>query len=90
MLIGVKKRFVFVANSKTASTSIEKALVPHAEIQRGGGSNRKHIFLRAGLREYGFLFERKKYAADTFFKFGVMRDPVEWIQSWYRYRRATR
>lgn len=32
MLIGVKKRFVFIANSKTASTSIEHSLVGQAEI----------------------------------------------------------
>lgn len=90
MLIGVKKRFVFIANSKTASTSIEKALVGHAEIQRGGTPQRKHILLRAALREYDFLFGREGYGAGGFFKFGVMRDPVEWIQSWYRYRKGNK
>lgn len=86
MLIGVEKRFVFIANSKTASTSIEKALIAEAEIHRGGPDRRKHILLRETLKEYRFLFGRKKFAPDTFFKFGVMRDPVDWIQSWYRYR----
>lgn len=42
--------------------------------------------MRQALREYDFLFGRKKYGPGTFFKFGVMRDPVDWIQSWYRYR----
>lgn len=86
MLIGVEKRFVFIANSKSASTSIEKALMVHAEIHRGGTPQRKHILLRATLRDYDFLFGREGYGAGGFFKFGVMRDPAEWIQSWYRYR----
>ncbi len=86
MLIGVKKRFVFIANSKTASTSIEHSLVGQAEIQRGGGPQRKHIYLRDALPEYDFLFGRSGYGIESFFTFGVMRDPVSWIQSWYRYR----
>lgn len=86
MLIGVEKRFVFIANSKTASTSIERALIAEAEIHRGGPDRRKHVFLRQAVRQYDFLFGRKKYAPETFFKFGVMRDPVDWVQSWYRYR----
>lgn len=90
MLIGVEKRFVFVANSKAASTSIEMALVNAAEIERRGSAQRKHIILRAALLKYDFLFGQKKYAPETFFKFGVMRDPVEWIQSWYRYRKGNK
>ena len=86
MLTGVKKRFVFIANSKTASTSIEHSLVGQAEIQRGGGPQRKHIYLRDALPEYDFLFGRDGYGIESFFTFGVMRDPVSWIQSWYRYR----
>lgn len=90
MLIGVQKRFVFVANSKTASTSIEKTLRPHAEIERGGSPNRKHIHMRAALKEYDFLFGNPAYAPETFFRFGVMRDPLDWLQSWFRYRRGNK
>lgn len=86
MLIGVKHRFVFVANSKTASTSIEAALMRHVEIHRGGTPAWKHIRLREALVEYGFLFDQPAYAPETFFKFGVMRDPIDWIRSWYRFR----
>lgn len=90
MLISVRKRFVFVANSKTASTSIEQALSTHAEIMRGGTAQHKHISMREALREYAFLFDQPAYAPDTFFRFGVMRDPIDWIQSWYRYRRGNK
>ena len=88
MLIGVKKRFVFVANSKTASTSIEFALAPHAEIMRGGTPASKHIPLTDIRKEYHFLFDRAQYPFESFFRFGVMRDPLDWIKSWYRYRRG--
>lgn len=88
MLIGVKKRFLFIANSKTASTSIESALMNHAEIHRGGAPWRKHILMREALREYDFLFSQPGYRPDQFFKFGVMRDPVDWIYSWFRYRKG--
>lgn len=90
MLIGVRKRFVFVANTKTASTSIEHALAEHAEIMRGGSPERKHIRLSQIGPEYWFLFSHPKFPPDTFFRFGVMREPLSWIDSWFRYRRGNK
>lgn len=90
MLIGVRKRFVFVANSKTASTAIEQALINHAEIHRGGAPQRKHIAMAEALKEYHFLFGQPRFAPDSFFRFGVLRDPVDWITSWFRYRRGNK
>lgn len=88
MLIGVKKKFVFVANTKTASTSIEHALADYAEIMLGGSPNRKHMPLRRIPREYWFLFDRPKHRFDSYFRFGVMREPISWIDSWFRYRKG--
>lgn len=86
MLISVKKRFIFIANSKTASTSIEAALAPYAEINRIGSALRKHISWEVAKKEYKFLFKFEEYHPDTFFKFGVIREPVDWVLSWYNYR----
>lgn len=86
MLISVKNRFVFIAGSKTASTSIEDALTPYAEINRVGSAQRKHIIWREARKEYNFLFNNSNYDPKTFFKFGVVREPAEWIISWYNYR----
>ena len=88
MLIGVRKRFVFVANTKTASTSIDFVLAAHAEIMRAGSPERKHMRLGDVAAEYWFLFNNPKFPFDSFFKFGVMREPISWINSWYRYRRG--
>lgn len=88
MQIGVRNRFVFVANTKAASTSLEAALAPHAEIQRAANSPRKHIPMIEAVKVYDFLFKQEGYEPNTFFRFGVMRDPLEWIASWYRYRKG--
>ncbi|MEP2785095.1 MAG: sulfotransferase family 2 domain-containing protein [Pseudoruegeria sp.] len=88
MLIGVKNRFLFVSNSKTASTSIETALRAHCEIQRDGTPHRKHMQYADILGEYDFLFGQETYRPNQFFKFAVMRDPIDWIYSWYRYRKG--
>lgn len=88
MLIGVRKRFVFVANTKAASTSIEHALAGQAEIMRGDDPARKHIPLSRIGSEYWFLFGRPEFPIDSFFRFGVMREPLSWIDSWFRYRRG--
>jgi hypothetical protein len=86
MQIAVRNRFIFIANSKAASTSLERALTPHAEIQRAGGPKRKHIPMDRVLKAYDFLFQQPGYGPDAFFKFAVMREPVDWLASWYRYR----
>lgn len=88
MLISVEKRFVFIANTKTASTSIEQTLMDHAEIVRTGSPMRKHIALHRALEVYDFLFSQPEYTPDSFLKFGVMRDPIDWISSWFRYRKG--
>jgi hypothetical protein len=90
MLIGVRKRFIFIASSKTASTSIEHALSNHAEIHRPGNSERKHVPWKKVRNQYSFLFNLPEYSPETFFRFGVVREPVEWILSWYNYRRGNR
>lgn len=90
MLISVRKRFVFVANTKAASTSIEGALGPHAEIARPGGPQGKHIPLGKARYEYRFLFDSPDHPFASFFKFGVMREPLDWIGSWFRYRKGNK
>jgi hypothetical protein len=88
MLISTEKKFVFIANTKTASTSIEHALMDYAEIHRGGSPARKHIGLYQAYNIYNFLFSQPDHTPDQYFKFGVMRDPLDWIGSWYRYRKG--
>lgn len=86
MLIGVKHRFVFIANTKTGSTSLERVLTQFAEINRVGSPQRKHIPWSEVLVEYDFLFGQRNHGPVKFFKFGVIREPLDWVRSWYNYR----
>ncbi len=88
MLISVSKRFIFVANTKTASTSIENALLPHCDVIASGTPERRHMPLQVALKSYPFLFNHPDHARQKFFKFGVMREPIDWIYSWFRYRKG--
>lgn len=84
MLISFRKRFIFVANTKSASTAIETALSPYAQITQRGGPAEKHMPLSGILDTYS----SSGVNGDAFLSFGVMRDPVAWIMSWYRYRKG--
>lgn len=88
MLISVEKRFVFIANTKTASTSIEHVLHPYCEIERAGTPKRKHTPMQQVLEIYAPMFAEPEHDLAGYFKFGVMRDPIQWITSWYRYRKG--
>ncbi|MCP4825931.1 MAG: hypothetical protein GY892_17735 [Shimia sp.] len=81
MLISTQKHFVFAANTKTASTSLEHVLLPYSDIVYDGNPEVKHMRLSAAQLKHPDLFESGDY-----FVFGVMRDPLEWIASWFRYR----
>ncbi|MGC3939305.1 hypothetical protein ACOTTU_15990 [Roseobacter sp. EG26] len=82
MLIFLEKRLTFLATPKTGTTAVELALKPRAEIAFSKG--RKHInAMRYWTKIAPFL-------ADTFDArprtVAVMREPVEQLRSWYRYR----
>lgn len=81
MLISLSHRFVFVANVKTASTSIEAALRPHAEIAISDTRFGKHIGLAEIERRFDFIFKRQPLS--SFFVFAVVRDPVDMLVSVY-------
>lgn len=90
MLISVQNRFVFVANTKAASSAIEALLARHAEIARPGGPQFKHSSLGTIRYDYRFLFDMPEYPFESFFRFGVIRDPIEWIGSWFRFRKGNK
>lgn len=82
MLIFSAQSLVFIAVPKTGTTAIEMALRPKADILFL--KRRKHItaqrfhnrFAPFLSKEFGLELER----------FAVIREPLEQIRSWYRYR----
>ena len=84
MLIFVRERLVFFATPKTASTSIEMALGTSAEIRISKMPNAKHT----PFRKYKRLLEPfvETLATGEMDTVAVIREPVSWLGSWYRYR----
>lgn len=84
MLIFWKARLVFLAVPKTGSTAYEAALSPHAALVVRDPPELKH----APVYRYNRFFRpmMEKMGAESMDVLAVMREPVSWLGSWYRYR----
>ncbi|MCR8826271.1 hypothetical protein [Pseudosulfitobacter koreensis] len=82
MLVFSEQKLAFLAVPKTGTTAFEMALRPRADIILS--KRRKH------LNAARFHNKVAPFLADTFGltveTMAVMRDPVEQLRSWYRYR----
>ncbi|SDE13582.1 Sulfotransferase family protein [Paracoccus isoporae] len=83
MLIFWEHRLVFLATPKAGSTAIETALEPLASLavqrppeMKHADAARFHRHIHPWLREM---------TADHFTTVALMREPVEWLRSWYRF-----
>ena len=81
MLLSLSHKFLFIANVKTASSSIERALRSKAEIAIGETRFGKHENLSAISRKFAWVRQYVPYS--EFFVFGVIREPVDWVLSLY-------
>lgn len=83
MLIFWPQRLIYLAVPKTGSTAIESVLRPYADVAFNNPPRLKHA--KAGtMRKFKKLFSPLNPA--EFEQVAVMRDPLEWLGSWYRYR----
>lgn len=85
MLIFWKKKLVFLANTKTGSTSIEMALesLAHVSIQRPPAL--KHTSATR-YRRFVAPYLETSAGGGGFETVALIRDPIDWLGSWYRYR----
>jgi chondroitin 4-sulfotransferase 11 len=75
--------FVFVATTRTGSTSIEKYLNPYRsayKIKPIAGPYNTHCSLEKIYSKYPGIKD--------YFKFAIVRNPFDWIVSWYSYRKT--
>jgi hypothetical protein len=86
VLISLSHKFIFVANLKTGSTSIERALRPYSEISMVRSEWGKHISLGHAELRFSRIFEL--IPRSDFFAFGALRDPVDWMVSLYQSHRS--
>lgn len=86
MLVFLRHKITFLATPKTGTTAVEMALKPRAEIVFS--KNRKHI---TAVR---YANKIAPFLEDTFgvrpASVAVMREPVDQIRSWYKYRSQKR
>lgn len=84
MLISRFPPIVFFAVPKTGSVSIETAFAPHFDMVMSKNPSLKHMTVRtydASLRH----FVSRRVAKGPV-KLAVVREPLDWILSWHRYR----
>lgn len=86
MLVFWKEKLVLLSVPKTGTTALEKALSSQAAIVVSDPPELKHAPVYRYNRFFRPMFERacKEENIETV---AVMREPVSWLGSWYRFRR---
>ena len=83
-----KNKFIFIANTKCASTSIESSEIADvADIKLINSNIGKHMSIGKVCEKFDFIF--KEYKTQGFFKFGIIRNPLDWVVSWFNFRSRT-
>jgi hypothetical protein len=85
MLVFFKERLAFLSVPKTGTTAYESALAPRADMVISEPPMLKH----APVYRYNrFIRPMFLKVCDTEMELmAVMREPISWLGSWYRYRR---
>lgn len=84
MLIFWKERLVFLSTPKTGTSSIETALESLAHVALRRPPELKHLTARSFRRHFAPLIEGP--TGEHFTTVALMREPIDWLGSWYRYR----
>lgn len=87
MLVFHKERLAFLAMPKTASTSYHVALARRADMVVSHPAGIKHTSVYRYSRFFKPLFN--KVGGVEMELLAVMREPISWLGSWYRYRRRS-
>lgn len=85
MLVFSKAKLVLLCVPKTGTTAYQTALGPHAAMVVRDPPELKHAPVFRYNRFYRPALE--KFIGAPLDVVAVMRDPVDWLGSWYRYRR---
>ncbi len=84
MLVFSKARLVILSVPKTGTTAIEAALGPRADIWVQNPPDLKHAPVYRYNRFFRPMLER--FVAPEMQVIAVMREPVSWLGSWWRFR----
>lgn len=82
-----KARLVILSQPKTGTTALEAVLSPRASISVSKPPELKHMSYRGFMRFVAPLIEAQTGLDRSDYEVvAVMREPVDWLGSWYRYR----
>ncbi|CUJ93482.1 hypothetical protein PH7735_01619 [Shimia thalassica] len=86
MLVFWKEKLVFLSVPKTGTTAIEAALSHRASMVISDPPELKHAPVYRYNRFFRPMFEKacNETSMETL---AVMREPISWLGSWYRYRK---
>ena len=84
MLVFWKARLVLLAVPKTGTTALEHALLPHADTAILNPPQQKHCTVKRYRNQLQNFFEQR--GQRELEVMAVVREPVSWLSSWYRYR----
>jgi hypothetical protein len=85
MQLSTKYGFAFLCVPKCASSSIESAIRKFCNIQYNGSPHLKHINAR-DFNETVLAYHQRKIPEIKIESFCIMRDPTDWVFSWYKFR----
>jgi len=85
VIVFFKERLAFLSVPKTGTTAYEKALAPRADM----------VISNPPMLKHAPVYRYNRFIRPMFLKvcdvelelMAVMREPISWLGSWYRYRR---
>jgi hypothetical protein len=86
VLISPVKGFVFLAATKTGSTSIEKAFQPYAGMILQSPPGIKHTTYSGFQRFLQPYLDARGFPRESYEVVCAFREPIDWLASWWRYR----
>ena len=86
MLIAPRHGFVFLAVHKTGSTAVERSFRSYAQLTQQRSPVLKHTSYGEFQRFLQPWLEAKGFGRDSYEVVCAIREPVDWLGSWWRYR----
>lgn len=86
MLVSRKYNYVFFCNRKSASTSVENMLIPYSDLKFLGNAPFRHtsyLLYEAHILPYIKSLFGPDQNLEVIY---VVREPISWLNSWYRFR----
>ncbi len=78
--------FVLLLMPKAASTTLALALAPHASLDLRATPSVKHVGARGFERRIAARLDGMGHPRGTYEVVTMFREPVGWLESWWRYR----